>query len=547
MAEQVNIGDYLKGLARALGPDLAGLPVDTATNVLNLLIAGGGVAAHKAGLVKQPPDLIEKPFGGSDWFAEKTNVPDTGSGEYTAGRLTPMLPMAAKAAGVAAKGFLNAALSAPSGKTAQRGAIRVGGDPDLFATHATTEENLLAALSKGRTLELYSPSIAITKNVQPAGFGDLILVPKVGAFDPATSPSTLFNRDAWTSRYGDYHGETVGNLVKPIKALVPLQELMPFEEFETLVNRGLLRTDNLKGPAGFWGMKQSWEAMRPEEAIKNNLNKYLRSNYKYVDSPNYLDDLQSHWRDWGIEKDLGNALNPSSANLRMQDRFHGVRPEDTKLNEGEIFGKQGSGPGGLHELAIKDSPAFRSFAQYEKSHLGAKLLDSKQSPTDFQKRALRNAFDSDAWIGIPAMASLTRAARRGKDTFRQAWESHGPRVYQANGFSHEDFVGDTEFPGFLDEFYKKALLAGQALKRTPSEYAELKVHGPAPVNAENWAMGFIRPGSGADFPEAVIDAMGRQGVEIFKPGVVPHDPAEMTAFIRRFQEAQGPARRQPIP
>jgi hypothetical protein len=39
--------------------------------LLNLLIAGGGYAGHKAGLLDRPPDLLGPPVGGSEWIAER--------------------------------------------------------------------------------------------------------------------------------------------------------------------------------------------------------------------------------------------------------------------------------------------------------------------------------------------------------------------------------------------------------------------------------------------------------------------------------------------
>lgn len=48
-----------------------GAPVDMLTGLLNLGIAGGGYLAHKTGLVKEPPALIEKPVGGSEWLGDQ--------------------------------------------------------------------------------------------------------------------------------------------------------------------------------------------------------------------------------------------------------------------------------------------------------------------------------------------------------------------------------------------------------------------------------------------------------------------------------------------
>lgn len=90
--------DALKGLARGLTADVVGAPVDLATMLANLGLAGVGYAGNRLGMLNasQMPGLIEKPVGGSDWFAGKSSpLTDTGSAEYTAGRLTgniaPML------------------------------------------------------------------------------------------------------------------------------------------------------------------------------------------------------------------------------------------------------------------------------------------------------------------------------------------------------------------------------------------------------------------------------------------------------------------------
>jgi hypothetical protein len=80
--------DLFRGMARGITADPMGGPVDLATTIANLGIAGGGYLAHKAGLINQPPDLIHKPILGSDWLVDKTPLQDDGSAEYTAGRLT---------------------------------------------------------------------------------------------------------------------------------------------------------------------------------------------------------------------------------------------------------------------------------------------------------------------------------------------------------------------------------------------------------------------------------------------------------------------------
>jgi hypothetical protein len=61
--------------------------------LLNLLIAGGGYAGHKTGLLDRPPDLLGQPVGGSEWIAERMRraglLADTpGSAADTAGNFT---------------------------------------------------------------------------------------------------------------------------------------------------------------------------------------------------------------------------------------------------------------------------------------------------------------------------------------------------------------------------------------------------------------------------------------------------------------------------
>lgn len=65
------LNDLLQGTSKGFWAGGAGAPVDTLTLALNALIAGGGYAGHKMGLLNKPPDLIEKPVGGSEWIADK--------------------------------------------------------------------------------------------------------------------------------------------------------------------------------------------------------------------------------------------------------------------------------------------------------------------------------------------------------------------------------------------------------------------------------------------------------------------------------------------
>lgn len=59
-----------QGTSRGFWAGGLGAPADMGNALLNLLIAGGGYAGHKAGLLAQPPDLLGPPVGGSEWIAD---------------------------------------------------------------------------------------------------------------------------------------------------------------------------------------------------------------------------------------------------------------------------------------------------------------------------------------------------------------------------------------------------------------------------------------------------------------------------------------------
>lgn len=87
--------DFGRGYNREAVAGLLGAPVDMTTQLINLLIAGGGYAAHKAGLVNQPPELIDpaRAVGSSDWIYQRLPAQPalTGSKSEQAGRLAGAL------------------------------------------------------------------------------------------------------------------------------------------------------------------------------------------------------------------------------------------------------------------------------------------------------------------------------------------------------------------------------------------------------------------------------------------------------------------------
>lgn len=80
-------------------------------------------------------------------------------------------------------------------------ALRRGGRPDLFLSHGAWSSSIMR---KGELVrELTHPSMAITKDAPTAPWGDLMLIPREGKFDPRASPAALHDMDAWTPSWQD--------------------------------------------------------------------------------------------------------------------------------------------------------------------------------------------------------------------------------------------------------------------------------------------------------------------------------------------------------
>lgn len=112
-----------RGLAAALGG-----PVDLAETLINLGIAGGGFAAHKAGLINQPPELLQNSVGGSEWIGQQMqNAGIVGSArnpeaEFLASMLMPKIATSgARSIGVAVDNMQSMPLQGPIRK--QMGAV----------------------------------------------------------------------------------------------------------------------------------------------------------------------------------------------------------------------------------------------------------------------------------------------------------------------------------------------------------------------------------------------------------------------------------------
>ena len=241
---------------------------------------------------------------------------------------SPALPFVPKAA----KGLVNAMVAAPraGSRAGQIGAIRVGGAPDLYATHSVAPSSLFSYNEKrvpgGRawqkelagTLELSNPSIAIRSDTLSNPFGhDLRLIPRQGAFDPATSASTLFNRDAYTPRARDYEGSIAAADFN--KRVAGNGEVRPVDRFAAkhrLVERLFM------DPAALHGTERL-----PDAVIDDNVRAIF---------------------DGRVTRSLG------------------------------------------HDTAIAASPSFRSFRDFERSRAGAATLRKEGDYDEYWREALQD-------------------------------------------------------------------------------------------------------------------------------------------------------------
>ena len=403
--------------------------------------------------------------------------------------------------------------SALSGsRTAQRGAITVGGNPDLYPGHGTSAAKLLETLpsrapAKGGIAELSGPSIGIGKGGPDLSFahgpgGGVLLVPRVGAFDPAAYPSTLFNRDAYTPR-----------------------------------DRLLGRSQTYKDVRGAL-----------QESFRNVEDEFDRGGRYYGEDPSQvLRKLQANF-----------------ANKRVQDRLTSDLNKDLWARE---FPEKSTG-NWVHDEAIKGSPAFRSFKQFENSPLGAALLMDKRYP-DLAEGAI------ERWQG---QGALDKVFGQGFTDFlnkpQAKWDPAVSGDELATQFAHYFPSGAAKKGMTFDQFLsvsapslRQTILdwgstpehLNQAareyrglLKQTPSNYAEIKVAGPTQLSPENWAGAVLlhRPWRAETYPHGGLSREQNQLDRLLPFPVVPHDTSQpdevLTRLVDALQKQAGPARTQPL-
>lgn len=441
--------DFLRGGAQALTAGAMGAPVDTATNLTNLGIAGGGWLAHQLGLVDQPPGLIDPanvPFS-SEWLTKGSPLEGSGPA-YQAGQLaSALVPLGAARVGQVAReaGGLGELLRGPgpSGSPAmQRGVLYPGGGRDLAVYHTTTLGDNSTLLPQ----ELRNLSLMITDvgGRIPGTFGPNILVPRPQKFEPRESPSVIKGDDFYsprreTSFEAPYTKDFLTALAKD-----PGLEAEHSQTMIDLVNQGV--------PMG----KVSKLATKLTEAKIQQLR------------------VAGRLRD----KDLGSFLPGAGA------QAEGVTGGPALERYAEYLQKQyGNGRGRYEDLPLTDegmaswrAPKFGSFEQYAKSPEGAGRLYSRQleagggvSPaaadlTDVIKQLRREGYE------LPT--DLRKySALRNADTVQARVELDGSPISREEA----QHVAEMLRPAYRAEF-----------ERTPVKYGEVKRFGNTGLNEDNF-------------------------------------------------------------
>lgn len=579
------MASYLRGLARGLGPDLVGGPVDLARDALNLGIGGASWLGQKAGALEQPlPQIQPGAVGDSDWWARLTNVGDDQTPQYTAGRLTPIGASVAAAVASPVKRLVNAMASrpAPNSPRAQEGAIRLGGRPDLMPSHDTTVSKMHNAQGSSGVVELYAPSIGITKDRIMSEFsleepGGITLIPRVGAFDPATSPSTLFNRDAYTARWRDFTGKPVGKTGEA--AMRPAMQALGVKNTREMLQK-VVDSDWLdlgKFQIGYF--QGAADPLRADEIRR------LETLRRYgVDRVNRALELRQAGRmdevdpelnrniDWFMQEAINFKL-PFTANLREEARdrlverlgYQGkelavkenLKSDLPKLWDGDVSGDFS------HDVAMKRSPAFRSFEQYERHPLGAALLTedtrypyqlrNEQIVRTAQDALMRYRAPDGSWPELDRreigdiLQAFVRAGQTKegflndpkqmglvmRDILKEHWSPAGPLSAEGERYMLRALKA-------VPEFQRQAGNVLREYARAPSSYAELKVSGPVPVTGENWAGAILRSLPDEQFEmDRVLRSLNYNNVPVVKS----KGPKTDFKIADQLQKDAGPARK----
>jgi len=379
---------------------------------------------------------VDKPVGGSDWMREKglTREVKPGAGQVvgeTVGSLVDPL----SSLGAGAKGAI---------------LLANGLRPDLITSHAVSASKLLRGGEVPR--ELYNPSFGITKN-KLMSFDDntVRLIPRIGKFDPKTSPSVLTAIDSYTPRYQKGAGHRVDDALENAAVLTPN------------------------------------ELLTPEE-----LHQYMRE----LGAKRVADKLVSVYPKGGI---FGETADKSSLRGLPQygrggyDVSVGIKPFADDAMHRQSIGKR-----------------FQSLAEYERSPYGAGRLDDGRN-----HRELSSDIDSFLAKYVPGIdldnsqERLQRLLTLSKDM--------------------PSFVSTQKAKHYLNE-----------LRKTASEYGELKQYGPVQINPSNFAGATVRTeqmfSNASETAKAVVKGLRARGIPVVEHGFASeHNPQALFDIASEMQ------------
>lgn len=458
--------DLAKGFARSLTADVMGLPGDTANNLENLGRAGYGFIGSELGLLKpsQLPELREPKDAilTSDWLAKNTPLEDTGSSEYTTGRLSSLaIPLLG--------GFASRAKEKLPTSFDQLGALFPGDESGTIAVHAVEPQKLMVSSSNPSWMgvdsdvydvpakfrnELYQPSFALTNGgILGTNFGNLLLIPNPRRVDPKTSPSVIRATDFYSPRYnGSYAGGG-------------------FDMGDRL-RKSQFYTDSLEDL----------------DAAQHQL-KYYKNTVEPND-PDSLDNIQTFQEK--IARALANKQkaiqenrpNTSDVTRRYNDRF------GSAFYKGGIYAEEAGQkqdsftPRTMHEFRIDASPRFQSLEHYVNSPYGGKLLTADTLAPRQELNKVETALDNTLFrLREPGsdVSLFQNMTTRDKLKFlTKAAQGEFPSGL-INDLTNEPLTKENILG--LQDFAKGLLYK---IKTNPSDYGEIKRFGPMGINGDNF-------------------------------------------------------------
>jgi hypothetical protein len=286
------------------------------------------------------------------------------------------------------------------------GMLRLGGRADLMPVHTTSPggfERMLRNSGRDRqgVAELYSPSIGVQKGGLQPLFGDMYLIPKVGAFDPKTYPSTMWNRDAYTPRRTDFPGNPVSSLADADFSRGSYRYRTMAED--RLLDRFMTDPEGYRMTEGLGvGNKGKFGAsvhVTPDHADAMMASPHFRSYSQYERSPYGADVLM----DKGTTGGLGSNSAATAENLYTD--FRG----DFRDAQDKWGRRLGDDAGIMHEIDLHG--LIQTVKKYEDllkdSPEGAKLFGEYRSrmaslPSDYAEVKMTGAvpITREHWAGV---------------------------------------------------------------------------------------------------------------------------------------------------